>query len=188
MGPGRCEEWNQPQVWGCRWLQRQSKAPNPISASWGPLTPSPKSLKTRSWWGEGAAHRGWSHAGWCWCVGLCWGWQVSGAGTPLFCSPTGCTGAGGCPLFRPVLVPDGRLGAVLVERSLPKMIPSSEGWGKGLPGAPPGPSRAGGTWLGWGGSGALVGSVAAGSSVPPHGQLLVCPQPWSGSWYWECSW
>lgn len=68
------------------------------------------------------------------------------------------------------------------------MIPSSEGWGKGLPGAPPGPSRAGGTWLGWGGSEALVGSVAAGSGVLPHGQLLVCPQPWSGSWCWECSW
>lgn len=164
------------------------QSPQPHQCQLGPIDTQPQVLKDPQLVGWGCCSPGMEP---CWLVLVCgavlgvadeWGWD------PPFCPPTGCTGAGGCPLFCPVLVPDGHLGAVLVERSLPKMIPSSEGWGKGLPGAPPGPSRAGGTWLGWGGSGALVGSVAAGSSVPPHGQLLVCPQPWSGSWYWECSW
>lgn len=46
VGMKRCEGWDQPQVWGCQWLQRPSKTPNPISASWNPLTPSSKYLKT----------------------------------------------------------------------------------------------------------------------------------------------
>lgn len=33
-----------------------------------------------------------------------------------------------------------------------------------------------------------MGSVAAGSGVPPYEQLLVCPLPWAGSQCWECSW
>lgn len=88
----------------------------------------------------------------------------------------------GCPLLFPVLVPDGHLGTVPWERSLPKLIPSSEGWAKGLPGAPPrsqqgwwdlfGVERGGGQRHWWGLWLLIVASHPMGSSwsVPSPGQ------------------
>lgn len=167
MGLGRCEGGSSPRCRG----QRPSKAPNPVSASWSPLTPSPNSFKTPSWWGGDAAPWAWNCAWWCWCVGLGPPSSLPLVGAPCFAHCWFLMVTWGLSWWRGAFLKSSQALRVGVRgcQELPQ-VPA------GLVGA------------GWGGSEALVGSVAAGSGVPPHEQLLLCPQPWSGSRCWECSW
>lgn len=86
-------------------------------------------------------------------MGLCWGWQVSGAGDPwllLLC--------GGCPML---LVPDA-LPVLLVLVLLGEVV-----WELPVPADPLGAAPDGAPGL-------PMGSLAAGGALPHHEQLQMC--------------